>query len=111
MIAFLSLIFVLIVCVEAVTEIVVKSKIFYPIRDFFFRKKNCILKYISGLLSCGHCFSLWASAVIVGCILLTRPNFFPAGKSPIVFILAVLFIHRVSNYLHFCVDRVDKFYK
>ena len=111
MLVFCLSILVLIVAAEALTEIVVKSKIFNGVRVFFTEGTSWFSRFVGGLLTCGHCFSLWAAVMLVGATLYIDIDFFAAAKNPVIWIIFTLFIHRMSNYLHFAVDRLDKFYK
>lgn len=94
-----------IVAVEAVTEIVVASKIFFPLRDWFSRNPDPkgfwakARSWIGELLNCGHCASVWVA--------LLAAHFAPTGACtgcvkyawPIFFI-KVFVIHRLSNLMH-----------
>lgn len=105
------LVIVLAVCVEAITELVVKSKIFLPLRNLFEERTNKVAVFFGGLLSCGHCFSVWASAAACSAVVLFNPDFFCGENKIVSTALLILLVHRLANYLHFCVDRVDKFYR
>lgn len=100
-------IFIVVVVIEALTEIVVKSKILEPLRlkvDVF-RSRSKFLHYITTPLFCPHCFSVWASLFV------TNIFFIYSVQNIFLMLILVLFFHRLSNYLHMLVDRVDKFYK
>ena len=87
---------------EAVTEIVTKSQLFLPIRRFFFKRKKyrvCVL--IHDLLDCGYCTSVWIG--VFTSIYLYHQSF-----SFIILFLIGLVIHRLSNVLHFIVDRTNE---
>lgn len=85
---------------EAVTELVVKSEIFSPIREFFFnRRENRIFKFIHDLLDCGYCFSVWAATL--SCILL-----FVFNNNFTMFLVVSVVLHRLSNVIHFIIDRI-----
>lgn len=102
-----------VVCTEALVEIVVKSKLFFPLRDKIGSRapSNKVFAFIHALISCGHCFSLWAATLVTVVLF----SFCDTGLVviPLVprFILVALFVHRLSNYLHNAMDRVDKFYR
>ncbi len=100
-------IFITIVVIEGLTEIVVKSKISEPIRNKLgvFRERSKFLTYVTTPLFCPHCFSVWASLFITSIV------FIFSGQKVLYIFILVLFFHRLSNYLHMIVDRVDKFYK
>jgi hypothetical protein len=74
-------------------------------------KKNV---FLSELITCGHCFSVWASLFWVFVLFISEENPIPVfsfWRGIHIFIL-VVFVHRISNYLHMFVDRyVDKFYQ
>lgn len=89
---------------EAVTEIVTKSQLFLPIRRFFFkRKKYKVFNFIHDLLDCGYCTSVWIG--VFASIYLYHQSF-----GFIMLFLIGLVIHRLSNILHFIVDRTNKGY-
>lgn len=101
----------LVVFIEAVTEIVVKSKIFEPVRNFINTRNSRVFSPAKYLLSCGHCFSVWVSLLANGVVF-----YYYRGISetlPIVLLWFVLSIvcHRLANYLHMFIDKyIDKFY-
>lgn len=91
-----------IITTEATTEIVTKSQLFIPLRRFFFkRKKHKICNFIHDLLDCGYCTSVWIG--VFASIYLYHQSF-----SFIMLFLIGLVIHRLSNVLHFIVDRINK---
>lgn len=96
-----TLFILFIICTEAITELVVKSEFFSPVREFIFnRRKNIIYKFLDKLLSCGYCFSVWASVI---CFILYSTNLYLIRVG-----LLCLVIHRLSNVLHFVIDRIDR---
>lgn len=89
---------------EAVTEIITKSQLFLPIRRFFFKRKGCIVcNFIHDLLDCGYCTSVWVG--VFTSIYLYHQSF-----NFLMLFLIGLVIHRLSNILHFIVDRINKDY-
>lgn len=95
------------VCTEAVVEIVVKSNIFEPVRKFL-EKRN---SFLFQLVSCGHCFSMWASLLVVSVFFIGANISIEGVSNILLFPVGVILVHRVSNYLHMFIDRyVDKFY-
>lgn len=98
----LNIIFI-IVLIEALTELAVKSEFFYPLRKVLFNlgKKNSIFKFIFNIFDCGYCFSVWASFLSLVLV-------FIVNNTIIDFILCVIVFHRLSNLLHFVIDRIDK---
>jgi hypothetical protein len=103
--SFILNLFFLVIATEAVTEIVVKSRIFEPFRERIkiFRGENKYLEYVTTPFFCAHCFSVWAGLILY--ILYT----YKQNKVINIFIFTLV-IHRLSNYLHMIVDRIDKFY-
>jgi len=100
---YLALFLAVTIAVEATTEIVVKSYLFGPVREALSGKFQRLHK----LVSCPHCFSLWASVLWVLLVV------FVGGweLSYLALPLIVIVVHRCSNYLHMVVDRyLDKFY-
>lgn len=96
------------VTTEAITEIVVKSEIFNPIRKFIFGlgQNNIFFGWLHNLLDCGYCFSVWSSALVT--FLLFRDNFSGYGLNGILVMgILVLFIHRLSNVFHSIMDKVQ----
>jgi len=92
-----------VVSTEALTEIVVKSTLFRPIRE----KIEVRAPRLSKLITCPYCFSVWASIVFTTCVFFVVGG----GVSLILLPLTILVVHRCSNYLHMLVDRYfDKFY-
>jgi hypothetical protein len=99
----LVLYFVLsLILVESITELLTKSEIFSPVREFFFnrRKGNKVCNFIYKLLDCGYCTSVWVSfgvyiTFVFFCNKITLSLFF------------ILILHRLSNVVHFIIDRVN----
>ena len=95
-----------IVLVESITELLTKSEIFSSVREFFFnRRHNKVLSFTHRLLDCGYCTSVWSGWFValiffrdVG-ILNVWVDWFFVG----------LLIHRLSNILHFIIDRIDRY--
>jgi len=92
--------FLLIIFIEAITEIVTKSEIFLPIRKFIFHigQKSKFFSWLHELLDCGYCFSVWVS---FGSVLI----FFQDLNIMWRFLLFVV-LHRLSNLFHNIQDRV-----
>ncbi len=91
-----------IVVVEAITGIITKSEIFSPIREFFFdRRENKIFHWIHELLDCGYCTSVWIGGFVsIGWF------YFDSKILKVIFLAFAL--HRLSNMLHFIIDRLDR---
>ncbi len=97
----------LVVVVEAITEIMVSSKIMDPLRQRFFRlafpfprddaefRQRPVMAFIYGLISCGYCFSVWVGAVAA----FMAPAWFTA--EPVLnWSINALVLHRLSNIFH-----------
>lgn len=85
---------------EAITELVVKSEFFAPLRKWFFESDNRVLNFVHGILDCGYCFSVWA-AFFSGALLFVFNNFI------VDLFMVFIVIHRLSNIVHFVIDRID----
>lgn len=91
-----------VVLTEALTELVVKSKIFEPLRKFFFdRRDHKLFSFLNELFDCGYCFSVW-SGTCVGLLLvdLNLVHF------TIDWLIVGILLHRLSNILHNVIDRI-----
>lgn len=92
-----------IVFVEAATELVVKSAIISRPREYIKSKNN----FIREMLSCGYCFSVWAS--FITSLYLFR--YLEGVNAVVAFLITWISLHRLSNYLHNINDKFfDKFY-
>lgn len=87
-----------IICTEATTELVVHSQIFEPFRNFMYR----LGEFQHKLVSCGYCFSIWASFLFA---ILLAPYSEPTYWIPINIFIWMLVIHRASNFLNDFADR------
>lgn len=92
-------ILVIVICIEAITELAVKSEFFFPLRKYLFESNSKILNYIHNVFDCGYCFSVWASMLIMTSIFIFNGDF-------LWFCLYVIAMHRLSNMLHFIIDRL-----
>ena len=94
----------LIILTELLTELVIKSQIFKPLRNWIKGWGS----WFAELFSCGYCFSVWAAffVVIVGglSVPITEHNLLNT-------VLTSLVVHRLSNILHNIIDKwTDKYY-
>lgn len=110
--------FILAVVTEAVTEILVDAKITEGLRGLVFRKANpdfekelngkepkpgpFVWRFLSDLLSCGYCTSVWVAAVAA----LAAPRWFDWWV--VNWLIMVFMIHRASNFLHVVFSLVKK---
>lgn len=89
---------------ELLTELVIKSEITKPARDFIKSKGS----WLETLFSCGYCFSVWAA---FGVAFLLGLAYNLTGWYWVDLTLTSLLIHRLSNYLHNFNDKfLDKYY-
>ena len=96
----------LILNIEAVTNILSKSEIFKPLRKFLFdHSSNRVLKFLHNILDCPYCTSVWVSLFYIGMLYLIVEVY--ALSSVFVFMLLVIAFHRMANVLHHIIDRVD----
>ena len=97
-----------IILTELLTELVVKSYFFEPVRKFFFTRQEINLFYnkISYLLECGYCFSVWAAifSTYLCNLLYNRDGLQNSGVLNLLIIS--LIVHRLSNVWHFIIDRL-----
>lgn len=91
---FLDLVFLSLIT-EGITELLVKSEFFLPLRKFFFDRNKL---FIHKLLNCGYCTSVWIGLFI--CIY----YLFDFDIYNILFI--GIFVHRLSNIIHFTIDSI-----
>lgn len=91
-----------IIVTEALTELLVKSEFFKPLRAWLFNNKSNILsKFIHTVLDCGYCTSIWVAFFVSIYLIDISSIFINVG-----WFVAWLVVHRLSNLLHFCIDRV-----
>ena len=103
---FLALLFAAsVVFVEGATELVCKSSIFLGIRT----KLSALHPLIKQLLGCGYCTSVWMSVVPAGLFAFKVAS--TIAMMPIMFMLFLVVIHRLSNFVHNVNDKhFDKLY-
>lgn len=94
-----------VIITEALTEIVVKSELFFPFRSYIFEKgkKNSFFNKLHSLIDCGYCFSVWMGW-FTAFLLFRESSILIHGYVDWFFI--GLIIHRLSNVFHFLVDRL-----
>lgn len=91
-----------IILTEATTEILVKSELFRPVRQYLFEKGKPALTYLHDLLDCGHCTSVWVGW-FMALILLGDIN---VVHWSIDWLFLGLAVHRLSNVWHFAIDKL-----
>jgi len=82
------------ISVEAITEIIVSGDIFTELRGWFSRQKNWLLNFISRLITCGYCCSVWVSALLAWYI----PIYSEYWIMDLV--IKTFVVHRLSNWFH-----------
>jgi len=103
---YILLFILLILNIEAVTNILSKSEIIKPIRSFLFsRSNNKGIKFLHDLLDCPYCTSVWVSLFYMTMLYLIVGVY--ALSSVFVFFMLVIALHRLSNILHHVIDRID----
>lgn len=90
-----------IVITETITEIITKSKLFEPLHEWFFnRRDNKFFNFIHYLLDCPYCFSVWVGTFVS--IFIVKFNIVSVY---IDWFIVGLLLHRLSNILHNIIDR------
>ena len=89
------------IVIEAVTEILVDSKLFFGLRNYLLQAPQKGLKgFLGKLLSCGYCTSVWITipfAFLIGGTIVNIPGADQFCKWMI--------LHRASNVLHELLSR------
>lgn len=94
----------LVILTELLTELVIKSEIFKPLRN---RIKSWG-PWFDTLFSCGYCFSVWAA---FGVVFVSQISYPLTGTHVIDLGITALVVHRLSNILHNVIDKwTDKYY-
>jgi len=96
----------LIILIEAITNILSKSTLFEPIREYLFNHRNnrgC--RFLHNLLDCPYCCSVWVSMLCLTMFYIYVVNLLPSIF--LWFSIGIVF-HRLSNVLHFIIDRFDR---
>lgn len=93
-----------IVLTETITELIVKSEIFKPLRAKIFDlgQTNRFFSWLHDLLDCGYCFSVWAGWAVALVFLRDTPVLNPL----IDWFVWGLVLHRLSNLYHNLMDRI-----
>lgn len=81
----------LIVLVEAITEILVDSQIFSKPRELIYTNSS----FFGELVTCGYCTSVWVSAAVAWMAVLSLSPYFMVN-----YIVTVMVLHRLSNVWH-----------
>jgi hypothetical protein len=93
-----------VILTEQLTQLVIKSDIFKPVRHMIFKLGD----WFTNLFSCGACFSVWVAA---GVVILTNTSYILTGNHWCDLGLMALVVSRLSNILHNMIDKyTDKYY-
>jgi len=93
-----------IILTEAITEVVVKSELFNPLRAGVFRlgKENKFFHWLHSLLDCGYCFSVWSGMLVS--LLFFREV--PLIHWSLDWFFIAIVLHRLSNLYHNINDKI-----
>lgn len=100
----ITYVIIAVIITEAITEIVVKSELFLPVKSKIFElgNNNRFFKWLHSLIDCGYCFSVWAGLFTS---LLMLNDFNIVNKYVDWFLLGIV-VHRLSNLFHNIMDRL-----
>lgn len=93
-----------IVLIEAITNLLVKSELFLPMRKYLFESNSKTFKFIGRVLDCPYCTSVWVAVFCVGMLYLFIMEMLPILLT--LFFFSII-LHRCSNVVHHVVDRID----
>lgn len=98
-------IFLAILLIEATTEILTESNIFFPFRAFLFEKgkSNKIFGWLHDLIDCGHCTSVWIGWFFALLLFTDKMYIFNVYVD---WIFIGLVLHRLSNITHMLITKI-----
>ena len=106
----LLILLVIVLNVEAVTNILSKSDIFKPLREGLFNtynnRGNKFAGFAHDLIDCPYCTSVWVSTFYILCIYLSANS--PLFLYIFTCFCLIIIVHRLSNVVHHIIDRIDK---
>ena len=93
-----------VILTETITELVVKSEIFNPLRAKIFHlgEHSSFFNWLHRLIDCGYCFSVWAG-IFVSILFLREIKVLHWS---IDWLILALILHRLSNLFHNVMDRI-----
>ncbi len=92
--------------VEALTQLIQKSVFFSPFRAYFENHKESFIRgFISTILDCPYCTSVWISMFITTCVLLSGFHLVIFGNLVLDYFIFFVVGHRGSNLFHDIWDR------
>jgi len=92
--------FFLVLAVEAITEIIVASDLLVELRGWFSRQENVVLHFISRLITCGYCCSVWVAAMLAWCVPISLTGYWWVD-----IIIKTFAVHRMANWFHELMSR------
>ena len=109
MLNFIVVLLISSVLTEALVELLVKSDFFSFLRNFFDERAsiNRLYEFVSDLLVCGYCTSVWIAFFVSILLIIFNGNIFLFKNNIFNLFFIWIFIHRFSNVIHFCIDFVD----
>lgn len=90
----------IVIATEAVTEILVQSRIFFDIRHWL-SMKNEMLAYF---VNCGYCISTWIASLFSLLCVVNVSEYLTIN----LFITSII-VHRLSNILHAAIKAIERF--
>ena len=99
-------ILLVIICIEAVTEIITDSSLFQPVKKFFFTKENRLCMFIHDLLDCGYCLSVWVSLIIITYLSILNLWVVDIFNCNLLIPIYVFSFHRLSNLIHIIIGGI-----
>ena len=91
-----------IIITEAITELLVKSEFFKPLRAWFFnRNNNKLCSFVHSAVDCGYCTSVWIAFFVS--IVLIDLSFICDNVG---WFVSWIIVHRLANVWHFVIDRI-----
>ena len=101
---------IIILNIEAVTNLLSKSELFKPLREGLFNLSNNrgskLAGFLHDLIDCPYCTSVWVSLFYVSCVCISANS--PLFLIFFIYFCAIIVLHRLSNIVHHIIDRIDK---
>lgn len=102
-------ILLLVIFVEAITEIITTSEFFLGFRNYFAKRNPD--GFITKLISCGYCTSVWVSATVAWVPVGVAHHIdvlLPLAADVVDYFIILFILHRLSNLFHDFVSRYKK---
>ena len=91
-----------IILTETITEVLVKSELLLPVRQYLFEKGKPVLTFLHNILDCGYCTSVWMGWLMALLFL----NGLSVLHWSVDWFFLGLVLHRSSNALHNVMDKL-----